>query len=145
MVQLQKGAAEIKAAGLQVIGVSYDSEEILKGFAKKSGVEFPLLSDSESKVIKQFGLLNKKAREGSRQYGIPHPMTVLVGQDSVVKGTIPGTVRDRHNVEQLVATWAKVKGAPAAKKGSEAETATKSNALSSSFALLRGYPARVAK
>ncbi len=125
---MQNGAAEIKAAGLQVVGVSYDSQETLKGFAEKSGVEFALLSDTESKVIKQFGLFDKGTREGSKKFGISLPMTVFVGQDGVVKGTVPGTAHKRHNVEVMTTAWAKVKGdAPAADKAENALSFTVKN------------------
>ena len=101
---------EIKAAGLNVIAISYDSQEILQNFSERSGIEFPLLSDPESEVIDQFGLLNKAGRAGTRHEGISHPMTVLVDGNRVVKAKIPATVRQRHGVEGLIEKWNEVKG-----------------------------------
>lgn len=56
--------------------ISYDSAEVLKGFAEKHGIAFPLLSDTGSKTITAWGLLNKEAT--GRTAGIPHPGTFII-------------------------------------------------------------------
>ena len=56
MVQLQQNLKELEATGGQIVGVSYDSVEILKRFADKSAITFPLLSDLGSKPIDAYGL-----------------------------------------------------------------------------------------
>jgi len=76
LVQLQKGLADIEATGTKVIGISYDSVEILRGFSDASNITFPLLSDADSATIKAYGLHFKE--------GLPHPGTYLVGKDRTV-------------------------------------------------------------
>jgi peroxiredoxin len=41
-----------------VAAISYDSQEILADFSRRRGITFPLLSDSDSEVIREYGLLN---------------------------------------------------------------------------------------
>jgi len=41
--------------------ISYDSEEILKSFADRRKIDFPLLSDPDSKAIRAYDLLNPEA------------------------------------------------------------------------------------
>ncbi|MGK0189698.1 MAG: peroxiredoxin [Verrucomicrobiales bacterium] len=82
MVQLQAKITDFESAGVQVVGISYDSTEILKKFAAKQKITFPLLSDPESKVINAFHIVNEKAP--SKWNGIPHPGTFIIDQ----KGTI---------------------------------------------------------
>jgi glutathione peroxidase len=118
---LQSGLDQIKESGINVVAVSYDSQEILNKFASKNGIQFPLLSDPESKVIRQFGLVNGAAKEGSRKFQISHPMTVMLNKDATVAGVIPETVRDRHTAEGLIEAWGKV--APAADEGGDAAEA----------------------
>ena len=48
----------IKAQGLGLAVISYDSPEVLAAFSKLRGISFPLLSDPDSLTIKRFGLLN---------------------------------------------------------------------------------------
>ena len=62
-----------------MLGVSYDSPEILSRFAKRRKVTFPLLADVGSKVIDAYGLRNEGRRDG-----IPHPGTVVIGKDGMV-------------------------------------------------------------
>ncbi len=101
---MNTGIEAIKESGINVVAVSYDSQEILKQFADQNEIGFPLLADPESTVIARFGLLNEEAR-----VPIAHPMTMPVDATGVVRGKIPGTVRTRHNVEQLVEAWTAVK------------------------------------
>ncbi len=41
--------------------ISYDSEEILRYFADRRKIEFPLLADSDSKIIRAYQVLNTEA------------------------------------------------------------------------------------
>jgi len=70
--------------GVHIAAVSYDSQEILRGFADKHGIGFPLLSDRDSAVIRRFGIFNSNIAPGLRAYGVPHPVDYLVAPDGLV-------------------------------------------------------------
>ena len=99
-MQLQRDIDSIEKAGIRVVGISYDPVKTLKGFADKSKITYPLLSDPESEAIKAFGILNKEGR--GRTKGVPHPCTYIVGKDGKVKAYLPGTVRTRHPTKDLI-------------------------------------------
>ncbi len=63
-MELQDRAEELRGQGLGVAAISYDSEEVLSDFAQRRGISFPLLSDDDSAVITEFGILNTVAAEG---------------------------------------------------------------------------------
>jgi hypothetical protein len=63
--------------------ISYDSPAILKNFAVRKGITFPLLSDSGSKIIRDFGILNVQAPPGPF-FGIPYPGTFILDRNGVV-------------------------------------------------------------
>jgi hypothetical protein len=44
-----------------VAAISYDNEEILKSFADRRKIEFPLLADPESKTLRAYEVLNSEA------------------------------------------------------------------------------------
>jgi len=68
--------------------ITYDSPEVLRGFAEAHRIEYPLLSDIGSKVIRAFGLLNTNVPEDHKMmYGMPWPGDYLIAPD--------GTVRDK--------------------------------------------------
>lgn len=66
--------------------ISYDAAEILERFATHYGITYPLLSDADSHVIRQFGLLNPNMPEGDPFYGIPFPGFYLLDHTGRVQG-----------------------------------------------------------
>jgi peroxiredoxin len=61
LIQLQSAKARFEEQGLNLAGISYDSQAILKFFADRRKIEFPLLSDPDSNVIRAFDVLNSEA------------------------------------------------------------------------------------
>ena len=91
----------IDDAGIQVVGISYDQQAILKKFADKSKITFPLLSDPESKTIDAYHIRNAAAK--GRAEGVPHPGTYIVDQDGVIRAKIfLEGYRDRHTTDALL-------------------------------------------
>jgi hypothetical protein len=70
--------------GVRIAAVSYDSQEVLKGFADKHGIGFPLLSDRDSAVIRRFGIFNPNIAPDLRAHGVPHPVDYLVAPDGTL-------------------------------------------------------------
>jgi hypothetical protein len=78
----------LKAHGINAASITYDSREILSNFSDAYKIEFPMLSDAGSKVIRAFGILNTNVPEDHKMmYGMPWPGEYLVAPD--------GTVRDK--------------------------------------------------
>ena len=100
LVQLQKEIKELEAANIQVVGISYDSVDVLAKFTKQHKITFPLLSDPDSKVIDAYGVRNERAQ--GRQAGIPNPITIIVDGKLKVRGHLPGNVVRRHTTKQLI-------------------------------------------
>lgn len=101
MVQLQQDLKEIVATGGRVVGISYDSVQILKRFADKSALAFPLLSDAGSKTIDAYGIRNKEAP--ARFSGIPHPGTFVVDRKGIIRAKLfLENYRERHATAALV-------------------------------------------
>tara|TARA_B100001245_G_scaffold54656_1_gene36841 strand:+ start:515 stop:1414 length:900 start_codon:yes stop_codon:yes gene_type:complete len=63
-VELQDRLQELGGSGIGVAAISYDSTEVLNDFAEQRGITFPLLSDKDSAVITEFGILNTVVAEG---------------------------------------------------------------------------------
>ena len=101
MVQLQAASEQFAEAKLQIVGLSYDSVEVLKKFSDKNAIKFPLLSDKGSVVIRKLKLEFRK--------GLPHPGTIIIGSDGVVRAKIfkKGYVK-RHSNQELLDLAAKI-------------------------------------
>ena len=78
MVQLQADLKKIEAAGIQVVGISYDSPAVLKRFSDRAKITFPLLSDPESQTIDAYHIRNEAAR--GKAEGVPEPGTFILDQ-----------------------------------------------------------------
>ena len=108
LVQLQAKQKELAAAGIQVVGISYDFVDVLKAFAEKRKITFPLLSDPDSKTIKAYGLLDAAAK--GKQEGIAYPGTMVVDTDGVIRAKLfhEGPFK-RHTPEDLIKAAKEVK------------------------------------
>lgn len=77
-MELEQHAPAWRKRGYNLAAVSYDSQEVLRHFAGKRKISYPLLSDPESKLIRSFGILNESIPEKNPFFGIPNPGTYLV-------------------------------------------------------------------
>jgi hypothetical protein len=55
---LQEAKDRFRARGIALAAISYDNEAILKEFSERFHIEYPLLSDPRSEIIRRFGLLD---------------------------------------------------------------------------------------
>jgi AhpC/TSA family/Disulphide bond corrector protein DsbC len=70
-VQLQNAKAKFEQQRIRLAAISYDSQAILMDFAKRHNIEFPLLADPDSQVIRGFNVLNAEATGMNK--GMAHP------------------------------------------------------------------------
>jgi AhpC/TSA family/Disulphide bond corrector protein DsbC len=85
-VELESQRESLRKRGLGLAALSYDSVAILKDFATRKQITFPLLSDPESKVIRAFGILNDTDYPpGQMAYGVPYPGTLVIDANGVVR------------------------------------------------------------
>jgi peroxiredoxin len=98
-VELQDRVEELRAQGLGVAAISYDSEEVLADFSQRRGITFPLLSDDDSEVITEFGILNTVAAEAQGPNGddpdvvadVARYVSVFGASQLIVGTPFPGT------------------------------------------------------
>ena len=83
LLQLQQAKAEYEAKGVRVAWITYGSEAILKSFADRKGITYPMLSDTDSRIIRAFGILNPEGKGFAA--GIPYPGIYYISQDGVVQ------------------------------------------------------------
>ena len=63
--------------------VSYDSPAILKDFANRHEIDFPLLADPDSEIIGKFSVLNRAAT--GKQKGMAHPGFFYIDRSGVIR------------------------------------------------------------
>lgn len=70
-MQLQNAKQRFEGQGIKFAAISYDSRAILKEFAERLKIDYPLLSDPESTVIRRFHVLNQKAAGINKGMALP--------------------------------------------------------------------------
>lgn len=98
----QSGLPSFSKLGVTVIGVSKDNMKALEKFAEKYGLEFPLASDPDAKVIEAYGAWQEKSMYGKKYMGIERS-TVLVDAKGKIAKHWPKVKVEGHADEVLKA------------------------------------------
>jgi peroxiredoxin Q/BCP len=94
-----------KAGEAVVLGVSILDEKSKAKFAKKHGLEFPLLADAEHVMSEKYGVWQEKMRYGRKYMGIVRT-TYLIAADGTVAKRWDKVSVDGHADEVLAAVKA---------------------------------------
>lgn len=97
--------ADFEAAGAKLYVLSYDEVDALADYKKAHGATFTLLSDSDSDVIRSFGILNTTIAEDDHPwYGIPYPGVYVTNSEGIItQKFFENNFTVRPGAEQLVA------------------------------------------
>jgi hypothetical protein len=68
---LQAAHEQFRKQGLGLASVSYDGVPILQDFTQRHKIDYPLLADPKSEIIRQFGVLNGQATGFTKGMAIP--------------------------------------------------------------------------
>lgn len=102
-MELQRDLAAVRKQGLGVAAISYDSTAVLKNFADRQHITYPLLSDAGSQTIRAFGILNETVKPDTAFYGIPHPGTFIVDlQGRVTSKYFEDDFRERVSASDIL-------------------------------------------
>jgi peroxiredoxin len=79
----QHRLSEFDARGIRIVGISVDPPEVNLRQSQKRGYAFPLLSDSNAKVIRRYDVLHPGA--GPKGADIARPAEFLLDSNGVVR------------------------------------------------------------
>ncbi len=96
------GLTAIKRTGAVVYGVSPDSVESHKKFSQKFGLNFPLLSDVDKKMLLAYGVWKEKSMYGRTYMGIERT-TFLIDKNGKIEKIFPKVKVSEHYDEVLSA------------------------------------------
>lgn len=85
LVQLQQAAQRFKQHGIGLAAISYDSQAILKDFAERKHITYPLLADPQVEIIRAYHVLNPQVTLPGVVKGIAHPGFFFVDPSGKVK------------------------------------------------------------
>jgi len=95
--------AKFKKGGIEVLGVSLDSEKSHQKFISKYSLPFRLLADTERKISDSYGTYGEKKFMG-RTYMGNHRMTFLIDEKGKIK-KIFGKVKPEDHADEVLAAF----------------------------------------
>lgn len=92
---------ELKPYKVQVLGISCDDVKSHKKFADKFKLNFPLLADTEKKVVEKYGVWGEKSMYGKKYMGIQRDSFLIDETGKIVKHY--EKVKPENHVDQVIA------------------------------------------
>ena len=86
--------------GIQILGVSIDSETSHEKFIKKFDLPFPLLADTDKEMVNQFGVWVEKSMYGKTYMGIART-TFLIDENGKIINII-AKVDTKDHTSQII-------------------------------------------
>jgi len=93
----------LQKKGIVVLGVSADTEKKHKNFEAKYSLPFPLLADTEHKILNAYGVWGEKTLFGRKYMGI-HRVTFLISEEGKIDGIIDKVDAADHT-KQILDAW----------------------------------------
>ncbi|HEU5159139.1 MAG TPA: thioredoxin-dependent thiol peroxidase [Streptosporangiaceae bacterium] len=84
-IDFRNALPELSAAGLSVVGISPDKEPRLAKFRDRDEITFPLLSDTETKVLRAYGAYGEKKLYGKTTVGVIRSTFVIDAEGKIEK------------------------------------------------------------
>lgn len=91
---------ELKAHGVQVLGVSRDTVKSHRKFADKESLNFPILADPEHEVLKAYNLLKEKKMFGKPALGVNRE-SFLIDEQGVIRRHY-AKVKPEEHVDEIL-------------------------------------------
>lgn len=95
--------AVLEADNAQVIGVSVDSGASHKKFAQKYDLPFPLIADTDHKLVEQMGVWGEKSMYGRKYMGTFRTTFIISPEGVIEKIFLPKEIKTKTHAEQVLA------------------------------------------
>lgn len=93
---------ELMDAGYQVIGVSVDSEASHKKFIEKNNLPFPLIADTDHKLVEEFGVWGEKSMYGRKYMGTFRTTFIISPDHKVIRVITPKEIKTKDHAAQIL-------------------------------------------
>lgn len=97
---LRDNYEQLRGVGFEVIGVSTDNGKSHQKFVEKYGLPFPLIADTDQKIVELYGVWREKARYGRKYLGTERT-TFLIDESGIITDVI-GKVDTRNHTKQIL-------------------------------------------
>ena len=100
---LRDNYQQLLDAGYQVIGVSVDSADSHKKFIAKNNLPFPLITDTDHRLVNEFGVWGEKSMYGRKYMGTFRTTFIISPSGEVTRIIAPKQVKTKDHAAQILA------------------------------------------
>lgn len=93
----------LRDAGIQIVGVSVDSAVSHRKFRQKNQLPFPLIADTDHRLVEQFGVWGEKSMYGRKYMGTFRTTFIIAPDGTVERVILPKQVKTKDHASQLLA------------------------------------------
>ncbi len=93
---------DLIAAGYQVIGVSVDSEASHKKFIEKNNLPFPLIADTDHKLVEELVVWGEKSMYGRKYMGTFRTTFIISPEHKVIRIITPKEIKTKDHAAQIL-------------------------------------------
>ena len=93
---------ELREAGYAVIGVSVDSGKSHQKFIEKNALPFPLIADTDKKLVEQFGVWGEKSMCGRKYMGTFRTTFIINEEGNIERIITPKEVKTKEHASQIL-------------------------------------------
>lgn len=97
---LRDNYGELKSKGYEIIGVSIDSEKAHQKFIEKYSLPFPLIADTDQKVVNDYQVWVEKSMYGKKYMGTART-TFLIDENGLISKIIDKVDTKEHTAQIL--------------------------------------------
>ena len=99
---LKDGNTELLKAGYQILGVSVDNETSQQKFIKKHNLPFPLIADTDKKLVEEFGVWHEKMMMGKKYMGTVRTTFVIDEKGEILHVISGRAVNTKEHAQQIL-------------------------------------------
>lgn len=89
--------------GYQVIGVSVDNAASHQKFAAKNNLTFPLIADTDHRLVEEMGVWGEKSMYGRKYMGTFRTTFIISPEGVIEKIYLPKQIKTKTHAEQILA------------------------------------------
>lgn len=99
---LRDNYSALRKLGYVVVGVSVQDEKSHRRFIEKNQLPFPLIADTENRLVEQMGVWGEKSMCG-RKYMGTFRTTFIINEEGVIeKVFLPKEIKTKTHAEQIL-------------------------------------------
>lgn len=99
---LRDNYQKLQDAGYEVVGVSIDNEKSHQKFITKHELPFPLIADTEKRLVETFGVWGEKSMYG-RKYMGTFRTTFVINEEGIIEQIFsPKEIKIKEHAQQIL-------------------------------------------